>query len=167
MSAFISVIAFMSSMALAQASGAPHTFYPDPAQVEAALATMMKYPKEEPYPGKLPRRKNDALRVDLKTKAGRKRHKNWLDWAEFWANKSDDFLYGMIDPKNPRSLVPSYKTGCPLHLGNIRTMLPVWGKRNTWRCTVGGEEWPMVSLPISRVRATPTTTATGTSPPRT
>ncbi len=63
------------------------------------------------------------------------------EWVEYWMGKSDDFIYEMISPENPRSLVPNYNEGCPLHLGKSTSILPVWGKPNTYRCKFGGEEW--------------------------
>ncbi len=112
-------------------------YWPPEAEVRDALAIFDAYPKERAFRG---------LNAEAEVNAARAAYQPGdpppdAEWVNYWMAKSDEFIYDMISPDNPRSLVPNYNQGCPLHLGKSTTILPVWGKPNTYRCTFGGEEW--------------------------
>ncbi len=112
-------------------------YWPPEEEVREALATFDAYPKEQAFQGMGTSEAVDQARADHKP-GDPPPH---AEWVNYWMEKSDDFLYDMISADNPRSLVPNYNQGCPLHLGKSTSILPVWGKPNTYRCKFGGEEW--------------------------
>ncbi|MFP3904257.1 MAG: heparinase II/III family protein, partial [Armatimonadota bacterium] len=112
-------------------------YWPPEEDVREALEEFDAYPKPGPFRGRGVKERVEKLWAqytpgEAPPEAG---------WVEYWMDKSDEFIYDMISPENPRSLVPNYNQGCPLHKGNIRTLRPVWGKPDTFRCIEGGEEW--------------------------
>ena len=112
-------------------------YWPPEEEVAEALQVFDEYAKERAFEGL------GAAEAVEKARAERKAGDPPPDaeWVNYWMGKSDDFIYDMISPENPRSLVPNYNQGCPLHLGKSTSILPVWGKPNTYRCKLGGEEW--------------------------
>ncbi|NUQ01023.1 MAG: hypothetical protein HUU35_14335, partial [Armatimonadetes bacterium] len=119
----------------------PGSFYPPDADYQASLERFLSLRKEAPFEGMIKREEAERLRRDYLANPARYATNEWLAVADYWAAKDDDFLRAMLPAENPRQLVPSYSLGCPLHLGSIATLQPVWGQANRWRCTVGGEEW--------------------------
>jgi hypothetical protein len=61
--------------------------------------------------------------------------------AEWWLDKDDDFIYGMIPVENPRAISPSYERGCPIHGGGRRCMQTNTAMPYRWQCVIGGEWW--------------------------
>ncbi len=112
-------------------------YWPPEQEVAAALETFDEYAKERAFEGLGTSEAVEKARADRK--AGDPPPD--AEWVNYWMAKSDEFIYDMISPENPRSLVPNYNQGCPLHLGKSTSILPVWGKPNTYRCKFGGEEW--------------------------
>ena len=134
------VCLFLCGCVFAQQSGAADQrpiFWPADEEVRAALAIFDACPKERAFAG---------LGTEAAVEKARARYKAGdpppdAEWVDYWMGKSDQFIYDMISPDNPRSLVPNYNEGCPLHLGKSSTILPVWGKPDTFRCKFGHEEW--------------------------
>lgn len=63
------------------------------------------------------------------------------EWVDYWMALSNDEIYAMISPENPRALVPNYTQGYPLAQGSISSFLPIWGRRDIYRSTHDGSDW--------------------------
>lgn len=63
------------------------------------------------------------------------------EWVGYWMAKSDEDIFEMISPENPRSLVPNYYEGHPLFKSNFKALIPIWGKRNHFYSPEDGTEW--------------------------
>lgn len=117
----------------------PDTFYPTDEQVQAALDRFLSMPKRAAFQGTY---KPDEIAAERQKLADNPEYaRQYRASADYWVEQSDETIRAMIPGGNPRMLVPSYDLGCPLHLGGIATMQPIWGKPNHYRCMVGGEEW--------------------------
>ncbi len=116
------------------------TFYPPDEDVQASLDLLTSMRKQAALEGMLKladiERKRQGFAADPANYESKFR-----ETADYWVQKDDDFLRDMLPAENPHMLVPSYAKGCPLHLGGVHTMRPIWGKPNHFRCQVGGEEW--------------------------
>ena len=125
----------------------PGAFYPPEEEVHVCLERFLSLRKQAAFEGTYKRGEIDkqrrAIARDPKYSGNFSAAymRNFRASADFWARQSDDFVRAMIPAENPRMLVPNYAKGCPLHLGGIQTLRPVWGKPNCYRCQVGGEEW--------------------------
>ncbi len=118
----------------------PDTFYPPEEQVQASLEVLTSMRKQAACEGWLKPADIERLRQGYAADP-QNYEKGFRETADYWVQKSDDFLRDMLPAENPHMLVPSYGKGCPLHLGGVSTMRPIWGKPNHFRCQVGGEEW--------------------------
>ncbi|MEN6402008.1 MAG: heparinase II/III family protein [Armatimonadia bacterium] len=127
--------------ALGAAPANDDSFYPSPADVQQSLDRFMSLRKQAPFEGLMKQDEADRLHADYVANPDKYKGHEWLKIADYWAGKSDEFLREMMPGENPRQLVPNYGLGCPLHLGSIVTLKPIWGRRNCWRCEVGHEEW--------------------------
>ncbi len=119
----------------------PGSFYPPDDEVRQSLDRFMELRKLAPFEGMMKTEEADKLHADYRANPDKYKQHEWLRIADYWAARSDDFLRDMLPGENPRQLVPNYQLGCPLHLGSITTLHPIWGRRNCWRCEVGNEEW--------------------------
>jgi hypothetical protein len=72
---------------------------------------------------------------------GKKQADRILADASWWLQKSDDFIYDMIPPGNPRAISPSYERGCPIHGGGRKCMQTNTALSYKWQCVIGGEWW--------------------------
>jgi hypothetical protein len=63
--------------------------------------------------------------------------------AEFWTAKSDQELYDLIPPDNPRALVVQYSYGCPLHGGFYATLQTSLETPYAWYCPTGDHWWKL------------------------
>lgn len=131
------------------------TFYPAQKDVDQALSEFGAYPKKAAFQGL---HGSLELGIDVPTEAlygilskesieekRRQYQKDGIvpdaEWVTYWMSKSDDEIYAMISPENPRALVPSYAQGHPLQPGNFNSLVPIWGKPNRYRAAIDGEEW--------------------------
>jgi hypothetical protein len=131
------------------------TFYPPKKDVELALREIGAYPKKA---GLLGLHGSLELGMDVPTNAlygvltresieekRRQYQKDGIvpdaEWVKYWMSKSDEEIYAMISPENPRALVPSYTQGHPLQPGNFNSMVPIWGKPDRYRAAADGSEW--------------------------
>jgi hypothetical protein len=105
--------------------------------LDEALAIIDAYPKQAAFQGLIGRYKIERAREQYREDGGGYDR----ELVEYWMRYDDDFIVEMISPDSPHAVAASYKEGCPLHLGRLDTLQPVWGKPNTWRCAIGGEEW--------------------------
>lgn len=131
-------------------------FYPSSQQVEQALEEMASHPKSgafsgyhqvkdlgvhfnivDRYPGIASRESMEKARADYRATGAVPD----AEWVAYWMAKTDDEICAMISPENPRALVPNYTGGYPLKQGNIRSLLPIWGKPNRYYSTLDGTEW--------------------------
>ncbi len=131
------------------------TFYPPEKDVEQALSEFSAYPKKAPLQGMhgsielgidVPADKLYGSITAESLEAKRKQYqKDGVvpdeEWVQYWMSKTDEEIYGMISPENPRALVPSYAQGYPLLPGNINSFVPIWGKDGHFQSTHDGTEW--------------------------
>lgn len=134
------VLLSAGAWAWAQYDKEPDTFYPPEEEVRASLERFMSLRKRAAFEGarKRPEIETERARFAAEPESYQRAYR---ETADYWRAKSDDFLREMLPAGNPHMLVPSYALGCPLHLGGISTLQPIWGRPNHFRCTVGGEEW--------------------------
>ncbi len=126
--------------ACAQYDREPDTFYPPEDEVQASLQRFLSLRKLGAFEGMLKRPEIEAERARFAADPeGYQR--GFRETADYWRARSDDFLRAMLPAENPHMLVPGYALGCPLHLGGVSTLQPIWGRPNHFRCTVGREEW--------------------------
>ena len=125
----------------------PGAFYPPDEEVQACLERFLSLRKLAAFEGTYKRgeiekqRKAIAQNPKYTGNFSAAYMRNFWAAADFWVRQTDDFVRAMVPAENPRMLVPSYAKGCPLHLGGIQTLRPVWDKPDCYRCQVGGEEW--------------------------
>jgi len=136
-----------SITAWAQYEKEPDTYYPPDEEVQASLGLFLSMRKLGSFEGTYKTEEIEAQRAalakdpDYTAGFSADYMKSFRAGADYWVRQSDETIRSMIPGENPRMLVPSYGKGCPLHLGGVSTMQPIWGKPNCFRCTVGGEEW--------------------------
>ena len=119
---------------------AADTFYPPDEEAQASLDLFTSMRKQAACEGLLKLAEIERMRQGFAADPQNYETK-FRETADYWVNKNDDFLREMLPAENPHMLVPSYAKGCPLHLGSVHTMAPIWGKPHHFRCLVGGEEW--------------------------
>jgi len=131
------------------------TFYPPEKDVEQALAEFTAYPKKASLQGVHGSTElgidvsADELYGPITKESLEEKRKQYLkdgvvpdaEWVKYWMSKTDDEIYEMISPENPRALVPSYAQGYPLLAGNINSFVPIWGKADHYQSAHDGTEW--------------------------
>lgn len=141
-----------------EASASKEVFYPPSQSVEAALAEFAASPKRAGFLGN--HRIGDGgphgehTFVDLYPGAAskeqmeeeRRKYRETgvvpdADWVAYWMSKSDDEIFSMISPDNPRALVPNYQGGYPLWQGSISSLVPIWGRPNWFYSPKDGKMW--------------------------
>ena len=80
-------------------------------------------------------------RRNAQTPWGKRQAEKILADANWFLDKSDDFIYEMIPPENPRAISPSYERGCPIHGGGRRCMQTNTALLYRWQCVIGWEWW--------------------------
>lgn len=131
------------------------TYYPPQKDVEKALSEFSAYPKKAGIQGlhgslelgmDVP---TDTLYGTISKESIEEKRSQYkkdgivpdAEWVKYWMSKSDEEIYAMISPENPRALVPSYTQGHPLQPGNFNSLVPVWGKPDRYRAAIDGAEW--------------------------
>lgn len=155
-SSWRSILLFGMSMASMASLTARPLFNPPEEDVAAALEEFTAFPKkgafqgfhrirdltvnfdvESVYPGVVSREKLEEERAKFR-KTGQIPDAAWVN---YWMSKSDQEIYDMISPENPRALVPNYTGGYPLQQGNIKSLTPIWGKPNHYVSSSDQSVW--------------------------
>ncbi len=131
-------------------------FQPSQSSIDEALKEFSAYPKKAPFLGA-----HDAKELhpdqpitaiyggSITPESMAKRREQYqkdgkvpsAEWVDYWMALSDEEIYAMISPENPRALVPNYTHGYPLAQGSISSLLPIWGRRDHHRSTLDGSDW--------------------------
>lgn len=112
------------------------------ARVKPLLDVVMRTPKTRGFMGIVNRDDRARGRANTAKYAWAKQAvESTCKQAEWWLNQSDEYIYSLIPPENPRALCPSFEKGCPIHGGARGSFTATMEAPFRWKCNAGGEEW--------------------------
>lgn len=95
----------------------------------ACLDRIMAYPKPRGFMG--PMSKGEAAN----------RAAGCEEIADWWASRSDEWLYSFLPVETPHVLCVGYSSGCPIHGGYRGTLQPDLTRKYHYVCARGEEDW--------------------------
>ncbi|MBI3921553.1 MAG: heparinase II/III family protein, partial [Armatimonadetes bacterium] len=112
------------------------------ARVKPLLDTVMRTPKTRGFMGIINREDLARGRANIAKHPWAKHVVEGVcSQADWWLDKSDEYIYSLIPAENPRALCPSFEKGCPIHGGARNSFTATMDAPFRWKCNVGGEEW--------------------------
>lgn len=114
----------------------------DDRRVAPQLAVVMSKPKTAGFMGVINREDLQRGRLNIGTRPWAKRYADRIvKDADWWIAQTDQYVYDLVPPGNPRALCPQFEKGCPIHGGARQSFTATLEKPYVWRCKQGGEEW--------------------------